>query len=183
MSKYDPLKHFLAARPDGETPMTFAEIEKVLGFHLPASARKFPAWWSNNTGTHVGVSAWRDVGFRTARVDIAAGRVTFVREADEVRGVGAVREGAAPFVHRVSEGAAGPGKPIVLPVERLSRSARRMIDDWAEEAGLDRSAATAAILEASAAARRRQLLETLSVAVMPTGHDSTAMIRQDRDER
>jgi hypothetical protein len=180
MSKYDPLKHFLQARPGGETPMTFAEIETVLGFHLPDSARKFPAWWSNNTGTHVGVSAWRDAGFRTARVDIAAGRVTFVR-ADTERGAMAVREGAAPFVHQMS--ATGAAKAIAVPLDKLSLSALRMIDDWAEEAGLDRPAATAAILEASAAGRRRQLLETLSVAVMPPGHDSTAMIRQDRDDR
>ncbi|MFI4964456.1 MAG: hypothetical protein ACHP9T_03730 [Caulobacterales bacterium] len=180
MSKYDPLKHFLEARVGGETPMTFAEIEKVLGFHLPDSARKFPAWWSNNTGTHVGVSAWRDAGFRTARVDIGSERVTFVREAGGAREARAVHEIAAPFVHR-----AGPfaGAAVVVPLDNLSPSTLRMIDDWAEEAGVDRAAAAAAILEASAAGRRRRLLESLSVATMPTGHDSAALIREDRDER
>ena len=178
MSKYDPLKHFLETWIINETPMTFAEIEKVLGFRLPDSARKFPAWWSNNTGTHVGVSAWREAGFRTARVDIGSEKVTFVREAGGPREAHAVHEVAASFAH----GTASPAA-IVVPLESLSRSALRMIDDWADEAGLDRSAATMAILEASAASRRRQLLETLSVAVMPAGHDSTAMIRQDRDER
>jgi hypothetical protein len=180
MSKYDPLRHFLEARVSSETPMTFAEIEKVLGFHLPDSARKFPAWWSNNTGTHVGVSAWRDAGFRTARVDIGSEQVTFVREAGGARAARAVRETAAPFAHGTGS---FTDKAIVVPFDDLSRSALRMIDDWAEEAGLDRSAAAAAILEASAAGRRRQLLEALSVAVMPAGHDSTAMIRQDRDDR
>jgi hypothetical protein len=165
--------------------MTFAAIEKVLGFHLPDSARKFPAWWSNNTGTHVGVSAWRDAGFRTARVDIGSEQVTFVREGGVREGGGArearaVHETAAPFAHGVGSLA---GAAIVVPFDRLSRSALRMIDDWAEEAGLDRSAATAAILEAAAASRRRRLLEDLSVAVMPVGHDSTAMIREDRDDR
>ena len=181
MSKYDPLKRFLEARPGGETPMSFSEIETVLGFPLPGSARKFPAWWSNNTGTHVGVSAWRDAGFRTARVDISAGRVTFIRDPEPRRDLMGVSEGDSPFVHR-SPGPS-PADALIIPLGTLSLSALRMIDDWAEEAGVDRSTATAAILEASAAGRRRRLLETLAVAAMPAGHDSTPLIRQDRDER
>ena len=181
MSKYDPLHRFLRARSGAETPMTFSEIEKVLGFGLPASARKFPAWWSNNTGTHVGVSAWRDAGFRTARVDVAGERVTFVRESAGLPEAMGVSEGDAPFVYRPA--AASPLEAVTIPVNSLSLSALRMIDDWAEEAGVDRATATAAILEASALGRRRRLLESLAVAVMPVGHDSTTLIREDRDER
>jgi hypothetical protein len=178
MSKYDPLRNFLKSRPSNEAPMSFPEVEEVLGFELPPSARQHPAWWSNNVGTHVNARAWREAGWKTSRVDVERERVTFVRDHGLGYGALGVGEGGSPFGHRPSAVNA-----VVIPVESLSRSALRMIDDWAEEAGVDRSAATAAILEASAAGRRRLLLETLAVAVMPAGHDSTAMIRQDRDER
>ena len=170
MSKYDPLRDFLKSRPASETPMTFPEVEEVLGFELPPSARQHPAWWSNNVGTHVNARAWREAGWKASRVDLGRERVTFVREE------------AQPFTVD-TPAAPDQADVIVIPAAGLSLSALRMIDDWAEEAGLDRAAATAAILEASAAGRRRRLLETLSVAAMPAGHDSTALIRQDRDER
>lgn len=171
MSKYDPLKDFLKSRPAGETPMSFPEVEKVLGFELPPSARQHPAWWSNNVGTHVNARAWREAGWKTSRVDLGSERVTFVREE------------AQPFTVDAPPASPAHVDVILVPAARLSRSALRMIDDWAEEAGGDRAAATAAILEASAAGRRRRLLESLSVATMPVGHDSTALIREDRDER
>ncbi len=163
MSKYEPLKRHLLALPQSETPMTFSEIEAVLGFRLPPSARKHPPWWSNNVGTHVNAAAWRDAGWKTARVDVPGERVTFVRERTGPPGV---REDATAFAF-----------------DSLSQSARRMIDDCMEETGLDRAGAVTALLEAQAAARRRQLLETMPVARMPAGHDSTRLIRDDRDER
>jgi hypothetical protein len=181
MGKYDPLRRFLEVQLGGETRMSFPEVEKVLGFALPPSARQHPAWWSNNVGNHVNARAWRDAGWKTSLVDVGSERVTFVRDPEPAYGAMGVSESDAPFVHRSS--ANEPAKALVIPLDRLSLSALRMIDDWAEEAGVDRSMATAAILEASAAGRRRRLLETLAVAEMPTGHDSTALIRQDRDER
>lgn len=185
MSKYDPLKHFLQSRPNDETAMTFSDVERVLGFPLPDSARNWAAWWSNNTGTHVGVRAWRDVGFRTARVDLRGERVTFVREIGVreigVQETGAVREASSSFAHRPAEGV--DSAALHIPLQNLSRSTLRMVDDWMEESGSDRAGAVAALLNAAAMARRRALLETLPVARMPAGHDSTAMIREDRDAR
>jgi hypothetical protein len=170
-SKYDPLRRYLESRPGAETPMSFADVERVLGFSLPPSARDHAAWWSNNVGTNVAVAAWRNAGWKTSRVDMAAERVTFVRDeaAPAVRSSG-MAEGGATW-----DGATG------LAVQNLSLGAQRMIDDWAEEAGLDRAAAAAAILEALAASRRRQLLDSLPLAVMPPGYDSTEIIRADRD--
>jgi hypothetical protein len=181
MGKYDPLKNFLKSRSSDEAPMSFPEVENILGFELPPSARQHPAWWSNNVGTHVNARAWREAGWKTSRVDLVNERVTFVRDDGPGYGTMGVSEGGSPFDHPPS--ASSQSNAVVIPVDALSLSALRMIDDWAEEAGVDRSMATAAILEASAAGRRRRLLESLSVAVMPPGHDSTALIRQDRDER
>ncbi|MGZ5986610.1 MAG: DUF7662 domain-containing protein [Caulobacteraceae bacterium] len=181
-SKYDPLRRYLEARPPGETPMSFRDVERVLGFPLPDSARRHPAWWSNNPGTHVGVRAWRDAGCRTSRVDIGGERVTFVREAAPMA---SVREDSPPFLRDAAPRSAAATRRedvILVSPASLSLSALRMIDDYAEATGLDRAAAVAVILEASAAMRQRQLLDSLAVAAMPPGHDSTPLIRQDRDE-
>ena len=170
MSKYDPLRRYLGTRIGDEAPLTFAEVEKVLGFRLPDSARQYPAWWSNNVGTHVGVRAWRDAGWKTARVDLGAERVTFVREPANAQGM--------------QESAPSPwADAIPLPVASLSKAALRLIDDYAEEARCGRDEAVAAILDACALERRRQLLQSFATGRPPTGFDSTAAVREDRDGR
>ena len=174
MSKYEPLKTHLSACSASEAAMSFRDVEAILGFRLPQSARSHPAWWSNNVGTHVNAAAWREAGWRTSRLDLGAERVTFVREA---RGV---QDSTIRFVHQAADPSAGE---IRLSCEALSRASLRMIDDWMEESGSDRAGAVVALLDAAAKARRRALLETLSVASMPAGHDSTALIRADRDAR
>jgi hypothetical protein len=172
MSKYEPLQRYLAEQPGRELPMTFKDIESVLGFRLPDSARAHRPWWSNNVGTHVNAAAWRRAGWRTARVDLASEKVTFVREPSPQ---GGVAETATAWGRK--------DEAIVLTVGALSRTAVRMIDDAAEELRADRAQAVAAILDACALERRRRLFETLPVATMPPGFDSTAIIRADRDGR
>jgi hypothetical protein len=78
-SKYDPLGPYLRARQTSEVPMSFAEIEKVIGAPLPPKAVDHPAWWSNNTSNNTMTRVWLDAGFRTERVDIAARRLVFRR--------------------------------------------------------------------------------------------------------
>jgi len=79
MSKYDPLLHHLTASR-GPVELTFDDVEGLLGSSLPASARRYPAWWSNSGGTHVQAHAWMAAGYRTEDVDITSGRVRFVPE-------------------------------------------------------------------------------------------------------
>ena len=80
MSKYDPLFHHLANHPT--TPhviMTFDEIESVLGFSLPDSARNFPEWWGNEdpkTTRDVQSLAWT-LNDRTAEPDLNLKKVRF----------------------------------------------------------------------------------------------------------
>jgi hypothetical protein len=78
MGKYDPLKAFLEASGAEEVPMTFEEIEALLGAALPRS-RQYPAWWSNNPSNNVMTQVWLDAGYRTERVDTEARRVVFRR--------------------------------------------------------------------------------------------------------
>ena len=79
MSKYAPLRDYLASRPLQEWKVTFEDIEDVLGFPLPASARRYPAWWANeSTSSHVQSHSWLDAGWRTSEVKLREERLTFI---------------------------------------------------------------------------------------------------------
>ncbi len=79
MGKYEPLRGFLTGRPGTESPMTFAEIEAVIGVDLPPAAGRHPAWWSNNASNNVMTRVWLDAGFRTEKVDLGSRRLVFRR--------------------------------------------------------------------------------------------------------
>lgn len=109
MSKYASLGDFLTSQKIQMVPMTFAEIERVIGTSLPRSAR-YPAWWSNNPSNNVMTQIWLDAGFRTEQVDISARKLVFRRTGRpapvpqpswpaerEVPGIG-MAEAARPFV-------------------------------------------------------------------------------------
>lgn len=77
-SKYDRLRRHLNVRTAGSVVMSFREIETILGSKLPASARKYSAWWANEEGetSHVQARAWMDAG-RRATVNLTAETVEF----------------------------------------------------------------------------------------------------------
>jgi hypothetical protein len=61
-----------------EMPMTFAEIERVIGAKLPPNSPQYPAWWSNNPSNNM-TKVWLAAGFRTEQVDTKACRIVFRR--------------------------------------------------------------------------------------------------------
>ena len=78
--KYAPLYHHLCERDGQEWRASFAEIESVLGFPLPKSARDYGAWWHNEEeGTHSHARAWMAAGWRTQEVNPARGHLVFRR--------------------------------------------------------------------------------------------------------
>lgn len=79
MSKYDALTQHLARRNEARIAMGFAEIERLLGFPLPRSARMHRPWWANSDHGHVQSRAWLDAGFSAREVDLTAERLEFVR--------------------------------------------------------------------------------------------------------
>ena len=79
MSKYDTLGNYLRKRDLDEIPMTFAEIEQVIGAKLPRSAYVHRPWWSNSATNSVLTKVWLDAGYRSVRVDMAGRRLTFER--------------------------------------------------------------------------------------------------------
>lgn len=80
MGKYDPLRAHLEASTQALVKLTFAQIERILGAALPASASKHQAWWANEEeGTHSHARAWLEAGYRTQALDLNARRVEFAR--------------------------------------------------------------------------------------------------------
>lgn len=79
MGIYRPLTKFLEGLPDDLWDARFADIEKVLGFALPKSAHKHPAWWANQTRPFSQTHGWQDAGWETSAVDLSAKRLRFRR--------------------------------------------------------------------------------------------------------
>ena len=78
-SKYDPLYDHLLDSPNYVVALSFTEIERILGFALPASARRYQAWWANEReGTHSHARSWLDASYKTQGVDLNAQAVRFV---------------------------------------------------------------------------------------------------------
>ncbi len=76
MGKYEPLGEFLSQLGADSIPMTFDEVEKIIGSPLPGS-KKYPAWWSNNDSNNVMTKIWLAAGYRTEQVDIEGQKLVF----------------------------------------------------------------------------------------------------------
>ena len=72
--KYQRLYSHLCGLATREWKTTFSEIESLIGFGLPASARLHRPWWSNQAGGngHSQALAWGAAGWETAEVDMEA---------------------------------------------------------------------------------------------------------------
>jgi hypothetical protein len=72
---YGALTAYLRRRPEPEVTLSFAELDDVIG-GLPASARKYQAWWANSRRSQPHAQSWLDAG-RRATVDFKRGAVRF----------------------------------------------------------------------------------------------------------
>lgn len=81
MSKYSGLGRYLREQGREKIPLSFAEIERILGIGLPASAYRHRSWWSNNAENNVATGEWLNAGYQTEQVDIQNKRVVFRRKA------------------------------------------------------------------------------------------------------
>ncbi|MBV9571333.1 MAG: hypothetical protein JO056_08840 [Alphaproteobacteria bacterium] len=96
MSKYQPLAEFLKRSSASQVPMTFAEVEALLGTRLPVSAYEHPAWWANDAGkSHVQAKAWLSAGYETGQVDKHGKKLVFQRVAQR----SGIAEDAREFMH------------------------------------------------------------------------------------
>ena len=80
MAKYDPLRDYLRRQKTDELELSFAEMERKIGYMLPKSASLLQ-WWACPTEpakAHVQHQAWRDAGFDAVLI-AGADRVRFSR--------------------------------------------------------------------------------------------------------
>ena len=110
MGKYEPLRSFLERQAAQEVPMTFAEIERVIGTSLPEKSKMLRPWWSNNPNNNVMTKAWLAAGYRTERVDMGGERLVFRRVGQDMPAASA---GSAPRGGTGSKGDARRRHPIL----------------------------------------------------------------------
>ncbi len=79
--KYRRLYQYLTGLQAREWRTSFSEVEAVIGFELPQSARLHRPWWGNQRGGsgHSHALAWSVAGWETAEVDMEAGTLLFRR--------------------------------------------------------------------------------------------------------
>jgi hypothetical protein len=108
MSKYDALYDFLEQIPPDarERKMTFAEVERVLGFKLPKSAYVYRQWWANPSSPHQHPHAqsWLAAGWMVDTVDQQERWVRFRRGGRSHTGAGTSQ------VPRTSKPSPGKGR-------------------------------------------------------------------------
>jgi len=85
MSRYSCLKKYLAKTGKEEITLSFLEIERILGFSLPASARNLRVWWSNDRYHSQSKNGWLSAGYMVIKVDFDEETVTFRKTAAPLR--------------------------------------------------------------------------------------------------
>lgn len=77
-AKYRGLAEYLLSSNETRVTLSYSQIEEILGFALPDTARKFKQSYWANTETHSYASSWMAVGYKT-RVDVESDTVTFIK--------------------------------------------------------------------------------------------------------
>ena len=79
--KYAPLYRHLSVKSVNRWQTSFSEVEEILGFKLPPSARLYRPWWANRQkdASHSHALAWQAAGWKTLNVDLEAETLVFAR--------------------------------------------------------------------------------------------------------
>lgn len=76
--KYRNLAEYLLSSGEPKITLTYGQIENILGFSLPDTARKFQHSYWANTKTHSYALSWLAAGYK-ARVNVENNTVTFIK--------------------------------------------------------------------------------------------------------
>lgn len=78
--KYIDLSIYLQNSGQHKVKLTFFDVERILGFQLPASARRHIQWWAN-TSSHSQANSWLNVGYHTFDIirNVPKEKVVFIK--------------------------------------------------------------------------------------------------------
>lgn len=66
MGKYSKLGKYLNSSSSDRLNLSFKDVENILGFNLPKSAKEYQAWWANSGHSHThAIDGWLSMGWRT----------------------------------------------------------------------------------------------------------------------
>ena len=77
--KYQRLYSHLCGLQSEEWGTSFGEIESIMGFALPPTARLHRPWWANQVNGHSHALAWVAAGWKTEKVNMDAETLVFRR--------------------------------------------------------------------------------------------------------
>lgn len=150
MSRYDPLRRYLAGLPKDQTEvrLSFRDIERIVG-SLPPSARNYRPWWGNSQAMSQAAS-WQQAGFVVDEVNLTAEQVVFVRGRAQRRAPGSpvtIRRAsrssldgqppAAAVVVDLDQSEAGVQGRLVAYLARNGWLVLRVADTATRERGID----------------------------------------------
>ncbi len=117
--KYRRLYTHLSSLKVAEWRTSFNELEAVIGFNLPPSARLHRPWWGNQRGAsgHSHALAWSIAGWETAKVDMDTETLLFRRTRPK------------PVSRRLSLDEAWPIHPTAVWPEGLSLRREDLYED------------------------------------------------------
>ena len=78
MSKYQIFEEYLSNCTDDILHLTFSQIERILGFKLPASNYQYAPAWANNI-SHQLPAVWMKAGFRAENLNLTQQTITLKR--------------------------------------------------------------------------------------------------------
>ncbi len=80
MTKYDSLGGYLNRSNALQITLSFKDVERILGFKLPETAKLERAWWGNRrTGSARQSDAWMHAGWQVFFADMHRREITFVK--------------------------------------------------------------------------------------------------------
>ena len=77
-AKYRGLAEYLLESKQTKVTLSYPQIERILGFPLPDTAKNFKHSYWANTKTHSYASSWMAVGYKV-RVDTESDTITFIK--------------------------------------------------------------------------------------------------------
>lgn len=78
MGKYSALAEYLRGQAaKQEVLLTFKEIENILGFELPTSAKRHRCWWANDESHVQAKEGWMNAGWVVKTVNLKEEKATF----------------------------------------------------------------------------------------------------------